>query len=150
MADDFTTSLQVVQPQLREIFESGDYIKVFGFLQFVIRHPKCPYNFDNAIERALRFGRAAYRVIEKTIFPISSESEKQTIVQTFADLAKTEFHGAREHLRRAGQELAGGNNAASIRESIHSVESVIRTLEPKGDFAKALARLDSTVNIHGA
>jgi hypothetical protein len=30
------------------------------------------------------------------------------------------------------------------------VESVVSVLEPKGDFAKALARLDAKVQIHGA
>jgi hypothetical protein len=70
--------------------------------------------------------------------------------RAFADLEATEFHGARQHLRNAGEELTNGNNAGSIRESIHAVESVVRTLEQDGDFAKALAKLDAKVKIHGA
>ena len=150
MADEFSATPKFIQPELKRLFQSDDYVKVFGFLQFVIRHPKCPFRFGDEIENALRYAHAAYRVVEKTIFPIGSEAEKETVKRAFADLAVTEFHGARQHLRNAAEELAGGNNCGSIRESIHAVESVVRVLEPKGDFAKALAKLDAKVNIHGA
>jgi AbiJ N-terminal domain 4 len=151
MADTFSVSTKVVPHELKTIFEKGDYVKVFGFLQFVLRHSECPFRFAEAIEAALRFAHAAYRVVERrTIFPIGSEAENETIKRTFADLAATEFHGARQHLRNAAEELAGGNNSGSIREGIHAVESVVSVLEPKGDFAKALAKLDAKVKIHGA
>ena len=71
-------------------------------------------------------------------------------MRAFADLEATEFHGTRKHLRNAAEELTKGNNPGSIRESIHAVESVVRVLEPQGDFAKALAKLDAKVGIHGA
>jgi len=150
MVDEYTNKLKDFLPELRGLFEHDDYVSVFDFLQFVMRHNKCPVGFPAAVERALRFGHAAYRVMEKTIYPIGSEAEKETIERAFADLATTEFHGAREHLRAAGEQLSNGDNAGSIRESIHAVESVVRVLEPKGDFAKALAKLDAKVGIHGA
>jgi hypothetical protein len=109
-----------------------------------------PGDFADSIQAALVNGRAAYRVIENTIFPVGSGAETETIQRAFADLAATEFHGARQHLRNAGAELASGNNPGSIRESIHAVESVISVLEPKGDFAKALAKLEAKIGIHGA
>jgi hypothetical protein len=90
-------------------------------------------------------------VLEKrTIVPIGSDTELETLKRAFADLAATEFHGARAHLRSAATELTAGNNADSIRESIHAVESVVKVLEPSGDFKKALAKLESKVKIHGA
>lgn len=150
MVDDFTSRLKVLQPALREEFESGSYIRVFGFLQYVIRHSKCPPGFPRAIDSALTWGHAAYRILDKTVFPKGSPAEEETIKRAFVDLAATEFHGARQHLRNAAQELSDGNNAGSIRESIHAVESVVSVLEPKGDFSKALAKLDAKVGIHGA
>src|SRR5207244_52151 len=104
-----------------------------------------------SISVALQVGRAAYRVVDgDTIVPIGSEAEREAITRAFTDLAATEFHGARTHLRGAAAKLAEGHYADSIRESIHAVESVISVLEPKRDFAKALARLDAKAKIHGA
>ena len=137
--------------EVQAIFNDGDYIAIFGWLQWVLRRQDCPYGFSDRIDSALRFGRAAYRVLEgKTIVPIGSDAELETLKRAFADLAATEFHGARAHLRNAATELTAGHSADSIRESIHAVESVVSVLEPKGDFAKALSRLDAKVKIHEA
>jgi hypothetical protein len=43
-----------------------------------------------------------------------------------------------------------GRYADSLRESIHSVESTARVLEPSGSLSGALARLEKKANIHGA
>jgi hypothetical protein len=60
------------------------------------------------------------------------------------------FHGARAHLRKAAEELTAGRYPDSIRESIHSIESVARTLEPDRKLTNALARLEQSAKIHGA
>lgn len=149
--DDFNTEFCSVRKIVREIIENGDYVRVFGFLQFVLRHPSCPFDFDRIIEDALRRSRAAYRVLDKnTIIPIGSEEEAETLQRALVDLAEAEFRGARSHLRAAGSHLTAGDNAASVRESIHSVESVARVLEPSGDLSKALAELEKSSGIHGA
>jgi hypothetical protein len=61
----------------------------------------------------------------------------------------SKLHGAREHLAKAASELSAGHFAGSVRESINAVESVVRVLEPDGDFGKALSKLEKKVNIHG-
>jgi hypothetical protein len=71
-------------------------------------------------------------------------------VKAFADLDASEFHGARAHLRNAASHLTAGNFADSVRESIHAVESVSRTLDPSADLSKALARLEQKISIHAA
>src|SRR5581483_11249847 len=48
MVDDFSARHRELQPALRSIFEHGDYIAVFGFLQYVIRHRNCPSEFVKA------------------------------------------------------------------------------------------------------
>jgi hypothetical protein len=147
----FTNHADQLIAEVQAIFEDGDYVAIFGWLQWVLRRQDRPFQFSEKIDHALRFGRAAYRVLDRvTIVPIGFEAELVTTRRAFADLAATEFHGARAHLHAAATELTAGHNADSIRESIHSVESVVRVLEPKGDFAKALSKLDAKIKIHDA
>ena len=62
----------------------------------------------------------------------------------------SEFHCARAHLRNAAFHLTAGNFTDSVRESIHAVKSVSRTLDPSADLSKALARLEQKSSIHAA
>ena len=96
------------------------------------------------IDGILKYCQAAYRVVEqKVICPIGSDTEHSTIVQAFADLAANQFNGARAHLRNAASHLTSGAYADSVRESIHAVEAVGRTLDPTADvLSKALAKLE--------
>lgn len=147
----FTNDADALIAEVQNVFERGDYVALFGWLQWVLRRRDCPVMFSEKIDYALQFGHAAYRVLDRrTIVPMGSETELKTIKQAFADLAATEFHGARAHLHAAATELTEGHNADCIRESIHSVESVVRVLEPKGGFAKALSMLDAKIKIHEA
>jgi hypothetical protein len=147
----FTNHADPLIAEVQAIFADGDYVAIFGWLQWVLRKRDRPYLFSEKIDNALRFGRAAYRVLDgRTIVPIGSEAELETTKQAFVDLAAIEFHGARAHLHEAATKLTAGHNADSIRESIHAVESVVRVLEPKGDFAKALSKLDAKIAIHEA
>jgi len=149
-ADEFSGKTNKVVAEAKKLIMQGTYDQVLGFLQFVIRHRSCPHRFAEAVGRILAGANMAYRLAGDTIVPFGSEAEAASLQRAFADLASTEFHGARKHLRTAAEYLTEGKASDSIRESIHAVESVVRVLEPKGDFAKALARLDEKVKIHGA
>ena len=87
--------------KLNNLFQNGSYIHIFDFVQFVLRHPKCPYRLDEAVESILRQTLSAYRVIGKTIIPMASEAEGAAVTQAFADLSAGEFNGARKHLENA-------------------------------------------------
>lgn len=150
MVDDFENDFYELIKKTKNWFQHGNYHELLGWIQFVLR-AGAPPKFAHGIQLALSAGRAAYRIVDNnTIVPIGSDSERKAIERAFADVAASEFHGARKHLQNAAQELTAGHNANSIRESIHAVESVVRALEPKGDFAKALARLEAKTNIHSA
>jgi hypothetical protein len=138
--------------QTRTLFETGDYAQIFGWLEYVLKHPACPAPFAKTIQNILPNCRAAYRVVDGTVIcPISSEVEHATIVRAFADLAATQFNGARKHLRDAASYLTAGKYADSIRESIHAVEAVGRTLEPSANIlSKTLAKLEQKILIHPA
>jgi hypothetical protein len=150
MADEFENDASKLILKVKQVFEKGDYVAIFGWLQKVLRLNICPRRLVDDIERALRNGRAAYRVLDRdTIVPIGSDAELATLKKAFADLAATEFHGARAHLRKAAEELTTGRYADSIRESIHSVEATARVLEPKASaLNSALDRLESRAKIH--
>jgi hypothetical protein len=150
MADDFKNDAKTLIQKTRTLFESGDYVQIFGWLEFVLKHPARPAPFAKTIENILVNCRAAYRVVDVTVIcPISSEVEHAAIVKAFADLAATQFNGARKHLRDAASHLTAGKYADSIRESIHAVEAVGRTLEPSANIlSKALAKLEQKISGH--
>lgn len=103
---------------------------LFDFLTFVMRHKKRPQKLVDGLSEAFEEGRLAYSISENTIYPIPSAAEATAIRGAFADLAASEFNGARSHLAEAGRLLTGGDWAGSVRESIHSVESIARSIEP--------------------
>ncbi len=152
MADEFSSRWKDLEQELKSIFVHGDYIRLFGFVQWVLRHPKCPYSLADGVDWALSRCRAAYRVFDrKMIIPIGSSEELDTINRAFADVSASEFRGARAHFRNAASALADGDWPGSIRESIHAVKSVARVLDPKSStLAPALAALESSIRIHGA
>ena len=106
MANDFDNNATKLTNDLKKIFVKGNYVAVFGFLQYVLRHRDCPFKFAEKVAWALEKSGAAYTVIDrKTIVPISSEIDRRVLEKAFADLAAKEFHGARSHLREAGSSL---------------------------------------------
>jgi hypothetical protein len=151
-SDEFTQSYPHWVGELKSIFMQGDYVAVLGFVQWVLRHKQKPHQLEIGVDDALRASRAAYALFDNdTIIPIGSDPERETLARAFSDLATTEFHGARAHLRNAGSELTAGSYAPSIRESIQAVESVARVLEPAANaLGPALLKLEKSAYIHGA
>jgi len=136
--------------RLGDLFEKEPYHKVYGWLEFVLKHKNCPANFAVNIQAILQSCRAPYRVADGVIWPIASPEEEATLRQAVAALAPPQFSGARTHLKNAASNLTQGDYAASVRESISAVESVARVMEPTGDLSKALAGLEQRLNIHSA
>jgi hypothetical protein len=150
-ADRFDKHLHALVNPVRTIIYDGNYVNIFDFLQFVLRHPSCTSGFAEELDDIFTEARAAYAVLDdKTIIPKVSEEDSRTLERAFADLAAREFRGARAHLKEAASALIVGNYTNSVRESIHSVESVARTLEPSGKLSSALAQLERSAAIHGS
>jgi AbiJ N-terminal domain 4 len=151
-ANEFRNDGHLLVKGLQPLFFNGDYLQVLGFVEWVLRRSNCPYGLAEKVESALRRSRAAYSVFEGyIIIPIGSDPERETLARAFADVAASEFHGARAHLRNAGSELTAGNCGPSIRESIHAVEAVARVLAPEAQtLGPALSKLERSVRIHPA
>ena len=153
-ADEFDPARSVVREQFKALILREPYNKVLDFLQFAMRHPKCPGNFGPHIAWALTTSRCAYEIgLEPpTIIPRATEQEGQAITRAFADLGSAGLEGSRTHLRQATERLNSGDYPGSVRESINAVESVARQLDPAASkrLEPALAALTKHAEIHPA
>jgi len=153
-ADEYTIDANANVELVKKIIVKHTYNLVFDFLTFVIRHNKCPYQFEKRIDFALKKGLAAYEVVSEgpTIIPRSTVEQGDAIRNAFSRLSQEGFDGARVHLQNSADALNAGDFAGSIRESVHSVESVARTLNPDAasTLAPALNALEEKVKIHPA
>jgi hypothetical protein len=153
MLDDFSRNFDSNKNVVRSVIEHGDYVQVFDLLQYVLRHQSCPDGLAEGISAVLEQARAAYRLVDgDTIVPAVTEEEADAVQRAFADLLAGELHGARSHLRKASDAINSGHYADSVRESIHAVESVARSLDPKAGktLEPALAALESKSVLHPA
>ncbi|ESY21731.1 hypothetical protein X751_05635 [Mesorhizobium sp. LNJC395A00] len=150
-ADEFDADYEKVMGNLKYLIWETNYISVFGFLQEVIRHPKCPSEFTSSVERELRTARAPYRIVAKTIMPFASEQEAAAVATAIETTKNANFAGAYEHLKQAAEACTKGNYPDSVRESIHAVESVARMLDKDAkELSSALAALEAKSGVHGA
>ena len=151
MADAFDAKLSIHIDRLSSLFKEGVYTRVFGFIQFVLRHNRCPKQLANVVEGILVEERAAYRLLDRSTFvPIASEFEGETVMTALATANKAGLAGAYEHLKSAGGFLTQGKFADSIRESIHAVESAARSLGNAGSLKDALKTLEQRRRLHPA
>lgn len=150
MADEFPAKVAPHEQWLKKTIQLGNYAQVLGLIQWLVRQPEMPDDFAEAIATVLEHNRAAYRLIDQTIMPISSEEIASAVKRAVADVSTSEFAGARQHLRNAAELLSGSDWAGGIRESIHAVESVIRVITGESTFGAALKVIDQKWKIHPA
>jgi len=129
--------------------------KIFDLLQHIMRSEFCPQEFITDVAKTFEECRLAYRVSETqpvTIYPVTTQIEGKELLGALEQLRKNKFFGAEEHLRQASNFLSQSRYADSIRESIHSVESVARSLDPKSSttLTRALAELENKKPLHPA
>jgi hypothetical protein len=149
-ADEFDANFKQATGAVKRVFMAGDYVLIYGWLQHVLRLRALP-DFEKRIDKILVYCRSPYRMVAPDVIaPVGSDLEAKTVAKALADLNSASLAGGREHLKAAASELSAGHFADSVRESISAVESVVRVLEPDGDFSKALAKLETKTNIHGA
>lgn len=137
----------------QKIFETA-WNKFFDFILFVMRHRQCPEGLIATIGEAFVDAQAAYEVIEPgpIILPRTTPEEGIAVRNVLKALEHDKLRGARTHLRLSCDKLNVGEYAASIRESVHAVEAVARTLDPEASktLAPALAALERKIQIHRA
>ena len=149
MSDEFVTAHQFQKDYLKTIFTEGDYIRILNFIEYVCRHPRASPYFSDHINFALAEAKAPYRMMDKSIVAYVSDEEGAAVAQAVELTANNKFASARSHLIAAGRELALGNWADSVRESIHAVESVAVLVDPTSKtLSAALQKLEKAERIN--
>jgi hypothetical protein len=150
--DEFPDRYVDIVEHIKTVILAGSWGGVLGWVEFVLKHPACPQDFATFVDAILKRCRMAYAVFDSVVIcPIGSEAEAEAIKQAFVDVAAADLNGAQAHLRNAASHLTAGHYPDSVRESVHAVEAVARVLEPTSKLlSEALARLERSVNIHGA
>lgn len=135
---------------LENLFKKEKPHSVLGVIQRLLRSLD-DYYLAGAVEKILEERCCAYRLIDgDTLMPVGSPEEAQVVNRALADVAQPGFGGANRHLKNAGGALSEGNFADSIRESVHAVESVLRTLTDEPSVSKALSALAKRRPLHEA
>lgn len=147
----FSNDAPIVIKRLEPIFSKGSYLQIYSFLQYVLRHKKCPEWFAAGVDAILIEERSAFRIVENNTFvPVATEEEHRALTEALGQTKTDEFIGSHTHLRNAAQALTNGQFPDSVRESIHAVEAIARTLEPSAELSKALNKLEKSSNLHAA
>ena len=138
------------------IFEGEQpFNKVFDILQIIMRHPRCPAEFIEDVQAIFVKHRLAYYVDVNgpaTIFPMATRQEGAAIRDAIDTFHIAGLVAPEKHLRKAAEFINQGDWPGSIRESIHSVESVARLLAPESakTLSPALKSLEADRKMHPA
>ena len=120
---------------LRKTILEGDYHEVLTLVEFIVSRKRCPEYLRRALESAFQEGRLAYtiRTIDgrSTIVPRVSEESNSAIQSAIQNIEEKGPVGAKTHLRAATNAINEERYADAVRECIHAVESVARTIDPK-------------------
>ena len=152
--DDWNKEFRHIHHRLRSDIQTMPVNKVFDLIQFVLRHSECPSGFTSMLNKAFSFCRLAYKIDEggvPTIIPAVTAEEGNTVVGSLKTLRDGGLTGSEKHLRNACECINNADWAASVRESIHTVESVARILAPDArNLKKALASINDHGGLHPA
>lgn len=140
---------------LRKLFFKFRWNQVYDFIEFTLNFYQ---NFDETnsvgprLNKILEKEKAAYRIINNQVTPITSENEIEMLEETFKD---DQFATVNEHLKQALTLLSDKNSPDyrnSIKESISAVESMCKiiTKNDKATLAEALQVLEKDRKLHTA
>ncbi|MGF1610173.1 MAG: AbiJ-NTD4 domain-containing protein [Kiloniellales bacterium] len=153
--DEYSYHIDDTIKYLKPFMLRGKYNEVFDFIEFILRHPRCPGPFLDGVIRDFQRSHLAYTVAPEagpSIVPAVTEQEGNAIKKAFETLSDHGLSGARVHLQKASENINAGRYADSVREAIHAVESVAQKLSDKADktLDPALNELAKNIQLHPA
>ena len=152
--DEWKSDFRPVCKELREYIETQPFNKVFDLIQFVLRRSECTSDFRRQMQGTFDECRLAYTIDiarPPTILPTVTPEEGRTVIDALRTLRQAGLNGSAAHLRKASERINAGDWAGSVRESIHSVESVARQLDPgAATLGPALSSVEKRGALHPA
>ena len=118
----------------RDIILRGDYHQLLTFVEYILRQDDCPKKLRESLVSEFERTPIAYYVDTdgmSTIMPRISREAGEATRKAVETIRGGGMDGAAAHLRDAAEHLNAGQFADSITDSIHAVESVARTIDPK-------------------
>ena len=142
---------------VRKRCEEASYHAVLTLIEFILRHGRCPAGLRTSLIAAFdRPPLVAYHVQELngqlTVVPRADAESGLATQQNLTVVDDNGPEGAREHLRKAANSINEAKYADSVRDSIHAMEAVARTIDPDaGTLGQALKKLEKKGFLeHGA
>lgn len=127
------------QELLREKIIEKNYDQVLTLVEFILRHNHCPQQLKEELVNAFKEVPLAYTVQTinglPTVVPRSSEESSAATQQAIETIEQKGPAGAKTHLHDAVEAINEKRYADAVRESIHAVESVARTIDPNASKA---------------
>ena len=147
----FTSEVSHNMVRMAGHIERAEFGKLFDFVEFLIRHPRCSRELKREIAETFVMARAAYRVVDDCIVAIGTEEQAAAFERAISDADAKGATAARKQLVAAGVALRNSDWAGSVRESIHAVEAVAVRLAPDTDtLGAALKVLEQRGHLHGS
>ena len=141
--------------RLDSLIAKGRYNDVFDVIEAMLRHRDCPRKLAYSMANCFEKSHLAYFLsLENvpTVMPACTEKAATAITQALRDVHQAGLSAAIRHLEMASERINGNDHAGAIRESIHAVESVARSLDPGASttLAPALSALENRRSLHPA
>ena len=119
----------------RESVLFGKYHEVITFVEYILRHKECSADLYKGIQQAFARTPIAYsvEVIDRipTIVPRVNRESGEATRQAIETISVSIMDGAATHLRQAAQHINSGQYPDAVADSIHAVESVACTIDPR-------------------
>ena len=119
---------------LRETILEKDYHCVLTLVEFILCHNRCPQQLQEDLKNVFQDVSVAYEIQTTnglpTIIPRPSEESGAATQRAIETIEQKGPAGAKTHLHDAAKAINEKRYADAVRESIHAVESVARTIDP--------------------
>ena len=121
------------QELLRPTILKENYDFVLTLVEFILRHSRCTQKLQENLENAFQDVPLAYAIQTingvPTIVPRFSEESGAATQQAVETIEQKGPAGAKTHFHAAAKAVNEKRYADAVRESIHAVESVARTID---------------------
>lgn len=136
--DEWNSNFEDWCSELRHRVERTEINHVFDLIEYLMRHSECPQEFIVRMANVFRSNQLAYTIDAgppPTIVPATTPEEGDQLKGNLKELRAAGLHAATAYLRTASKCINEGDWLGSVRESIHTVESVAKQIVPDGEKA---------------